>query len=425
MGSVRWTSFAHRLSQKHRVFVVTHDAEKKKGLDIREKDGITIIRIDNECAYVKSSNKRKANRDTGNNQSVGTSAVVSRERSNLKSVLKNLLYVGSIAHDSRANAKRIVRYLKSNRIELDSIATTSRPFIDAFLGYYIAKELKTRWVLDQRDLQYNDGASDFTVRLYAQIFRRMDKYVSAYTLVSHGMAETFASDCGFSEAQKRRIHVLTNGYDRTHQTNSPTVQVSGPLSFAYVGDLYTGRRDAGILFAAISKLLERTPEYAVTDFCIHYAGDEGVVLKQQADQFGLAEIVADEGRVKHERAIQIQSEADLMLLLTWNTERDQGILPGKFYEYMMAERPILCITCGSKPNGEAEGMVDRMNLGIAVNQRNGEQDIERLTDYLEQQLQRKKQGLPLLYTPDKEMVGMYDYDMLAQRLEQLISEIAQ
>ena len=131
----------------------------------------------------------------------------------------------------------------------------------------------------------------------------------------------------------------------------------------------------------------------------------------------------DHGFVSHAESIRIQHEADLLLLLTWNTEMDRGILPGKFYEYMMAEKPIICITCGSVTNGEAEKMVNDMNLGIAVNQINYNSDINRLADYLTVQLNNKREENELVFTPNKEMVSEFDYDNLTQKLNGIIEAI--
>lgn len=423
MGSHRWTSFAHRLSKKHRVVVVKHGNLEEQPIFTELRNGIEVITIDNECTYVKAGKKRASAAASKQQRELVPTEII-RRKTTLKGMLRGTAYVLSMRQSAKQNASRILGVLSSISFSPDCIISTSRPFIDSFLGYYLAKNWHTPWLLDQRDLQYNDGDDAFTVKLYTSLFRRMDSLVSMYTLVSHGMGASFAHDCHLTEELPKRVRILTNGYAREYMTAVPRTG-NNALVITYTGDLYTGRRDATILFDAIDRLLQRSPSFLPSDFQIQYAGTEGFVLREQAKEFSLADIVVDNGTVPYEQAIKMLQAADIQLLLTWNTEMDQGIIPGKLYEYMMTERPIVCITCGSKPDGEAAGMVNQMNLGIAVDSINYEQDVKRLADYLELQLTRKHNGMPLLYEPNTTAVKEYDYDTLTEKLEQFLMEITQ
>lgn len=422
MGSVRWTSFAHRLAKENNIYVVTHKNDISEPIVVENRNGITVINIDNECNYVK---RGKNNTTLANKPEtvVLEKTEVNKSPSSIKNILRSLLYVSSMLKSAKKNTKRILDYFSNNQISLDCVITTSRPFIDAFLGYYLIRKIHKPWILDQRDLQHNDGASDFTISYYSNWFRKMDKFVSAYTLVSHGMAESFAKDCSFSEKSQNKIIVLHNGYNKEASAKATSKSRKNCITISYVGDMYLGRRDADMLFAAIKRVITKNPEISEKNFCVAYAGREGAVVKLQAQKYGIESVVHDHGFVSHAESIRIQHEADLLLLLTWNTEMDRGILPGKFYEYMMAEKPIICITCGSVTNGEAEKMVNDMNLGIAVNQINYNSDINRLADYLTVQLNNKREENELVFTPNKEMVSEFDYDNLTQKLNGIIEAI--
>ena len=116
----------------------------------------------------------------------------------------------------------------------------------------------------------------------------------------------------------------------------------------------------------------------------------------------------------------MQNSADILLLPTWNTQRDQGILTGKIYEYMLAEKPILCITTGEIPNGEATQTINELNLGIAVETCNYEAGIEKLKDYLLMQLENKKQAKELFFNPNKKGVERFDHDNLVEELKNIL-----
>lgn len=62
MGSVRWTNFAHRLSNNYNVTVLTHsDNVGYKEFKVSQSKNIKVIEVDNLSAYVKNSQKRHKN----------------------------------------------------------------------------------------------------------------------------------------------------------------------------------------------------------------------------------------------------------------------------------------------------------------------------------------------------------------------------
>lgn len=116
----------------------------------------------------------------------------------------------------------------------------------------------------------------------------------------------------------------------------------------------------------------------------------------------------------------MQSQADILLLLTWNTTMSRGILTGKLYEYMLAEKPILCITCGNVPYGEATETIQHLRLGFAIEEVSSEEQIEKLENWLLQQLKLKQQKMPLLFDPDKQGIAEFDHDKLVKKLTQIM-----
>lgn len=412
MGSVRWTELAYRLSKKNNVIVVAHkDYERFK-----EKDsGIKTIYVDNECWYVKRGKKKKT---------VGIKKTILKDNhtkcgiiTKLKRVISISLYSWSMQYTAVKNSRYILRQLQEMNYRPDCVIPTSRPFIDCFEAYYLVKKLKTKWILDQRDMPFNDGESKFSIWTYRKDFHKFDKYVYKYICVSNGMAEVFLEFCEFGAAQKNKTHVITNGYSKRNLLEGESH--SEVLTIAYVGDLYEGKRDSKMLFEALSNVLSKCKEknQAVR---IVYAGDCSDSLYSDAEEFHLESIIENRGRVSHSEAINIQKNADVLLLLTWNTPIDRGILPGKFYEYMMANKPIICLTSGNLPNGEAAEMVGSMNLGIAVDYLHYSEGVDKLAEYLSMQLKKKMNNEELLFSPEYEKVRMFDYDEIVKKVEELI-----
>ena len=53
------------------------------------------------------------------------------------------------------------------------------------------------------------------------------------------------------------------------------------------------------------------------------------------------------GILTHLEALDLQTKANLNLLLTWNSDQVKGILTGKLFEYVGARNPILALVKGS------------------------------------------------------------------------------
>lgn len=416
VGSVRWTSFAHRLAKEHNVYMVTHNFDKKYTTEL--SNNVKVCYIDNECDYVKHG----ANRRAAAKAYIGGSSNAKKKFSfvkSLKNFAKCFLYMLSMETTAKKNAEFIINELKKDGIKIDYVISTSRPFINSFTAFFLTKKLKASWLLDQRDLPYSDGASNIEINSFKRAFHRFDKYVTKYTLVSKGMAKSFLDFCKFSKKQEDKTFVLNNGYAKENMSNLHHKSKEKALTIAYAGVLYDGKRDATILFEALNKVLNNS-EFNKKDIKVTYAGKNSDSLFSNAKKYGLHEVISDYGFVSRTKAIDIQQEADILLLLTWNTYMDRGILPGKLYEYMMVKKPIICITAGEIPGGEAEGMIKDMNLGVAVNYCDYEQGVNELADFLLKQIERKKNGEPLIFDPITEEVEKFDYDNLVNKLSKIM-----
>jgi hypothetical protein len=67
------------------------------------------------------------------------------------------------------------------------------------------------------------------------------------------------------------------------------------------------------------------------------------------------------GYVSHQEAIQIQHDAQVLLLVEMDSPETKSIIPGKLFEYVAANRPILAIG----PDGsDVEGILKETNAGV-------------------------------------------------------------
>jgi len=77
-----------------------------------------------------------------------------------------------------------------------------------------------------------------------------------------------------------------------------------------------------------------------------YAGKDSDVVQYYFSKYGMEEILEDRKLVSREESQRIQSESDLLLLLTYTGKYNEifgSIVTGKIYEYLLCNVPILVI----------------------------------------------------------------------------------
>jgi hypothetical protein len=78
-------------------------------------------------------------------------------------------------------------------------------------------------------------------------------------------------------------------------------------------------------------------------------------------QFGLNSYLNNLGYVSHTEAVAHQRKSQVLLLIEINSEDTKSIIPGKLFEYMVSERPIIAI--GPKDSDFAE-IITHTNTGV-------------------------------------------------------------
>ena len=242
----------------------------------------------------------------------------------------------------------------------DIIFASAPPFTGLIVAGRLSRAFDIPWVADFRDLwvdnpYYGYREPGWRRPVDVMIERLMVKNATALVTVSPGWAE-----------QLRRRHskptdVVYNGYAEEDFPQSPLNDDQGEvLRILYTGSIYQGFRDPSALFAAIGLLGETLRERVRVEF-FGDAGDEVLAL---AEQHRVRDRVIVRTSVPYRCALQLQMEADILLLLQWSDKRDEGNIPGKIFEYLYARRPILFI---GYEHGVAARLIRERRGGLVSN----------------------------------------------------------
>ena len=115
-----------------------------------------------------------------------------------------------------------------------------------------------------------------------------------------------------------------------------------------------------ILWESLVELINEIPDFK-SHLEIKLIGAVSQEVLETISQFGLNSYLNNLGYVSHSEAIAHQRKSQVLLLIEINSEDTKSIIPGKLFEYMVSNRPIIAI--GPKDSDFAE-IITTTNTGV-------------------------------------------------------------
>ena len=314
--------------------------------------------------------------------------------------------------DGRSFYHRAKFVMKENKQDVDLIFSTCGPLSSHWVGRYLKKKNpKAKWIADFRDQVFSED-TPWPYRMYYWRFpQKCCRTADVITCVTEGVLEEINIPDG------KRTSILPNGFDMDER-----VCVKAPsgdcLRMIYTGAMYRGERDFTPLFQVVSELVQDQKidrSYITFD----YAGGENATFLQQAAAFSLEDRVTNHGYISRDKAIQLQSVADILLLASWNRTGSTGIVTGKFLEYLMMKKNIVCCISGDLPDSKLKEMIGAAQVGFCYEEARREENFVGLKEYIYQKYLEKQENGYCTYEPNEQWIQQYDYRYITQKLEEL------
>ena len=286
--------------------------------------------------------------------------------------------------------------------EPDLIYASALPFTSLRIANILSSETGVPWVAEFRDLwvgNHYNYVPYWRKIIDTKIEKKVLKSCSFLVTVSEPLAESL------TKTHKKETLVILSGYDHPTGVWSPRKKKTDPLEIVYTGMIYPGRRDPTILFQAISRL-----NWDQKDINVNFYGNRLPGLQKLVDTHGLRNVVNIYNSVSHAQSLDLQRNADLLLLLLWNTESEKGVFTGKLFEYIGSRRKIICL---GLRDGVAASLVKEKNLGIVAS------ESEKLASALNLWLKEKRQNGFVSLTDKKSIQGLSKADQFSKLLNQL------
>lgn len=417
IASVRWTNIGIRLAKKHNVIVVTqpHDDMDMNTTIEKDEDNILVARINQKTWYEKTAIKYFGGATGDDWQTTTGTGEPVEVKDDFKRKLKNRVLYASMRRKAKQYANDIVKNVIPNDIKIDVVISSACPFIEMLFGYELKKRLNCKWICDFRDLPFIKDDCDDT-HIQKIIMQESLKEANAIVVIANKGKEKL-SDGIVNNPDK--IHVIRNGFSLTDARETSSIH-DDKLHIVHTGSLYGGTRKADLLFQAVSSAQKEETKFKYELEC---AGGNNETILQTAKQYQEEHNVINRGFVSREQALKMQSKADVLLAVVINRP---GSLVAKLYEYMLNQKPVICITCGNDiENSEETDFVRDLKLGVAIEEKEGSTAIGLLKNFLLTQWKLKMEGKALEYNPEYNRIKEFDHDNIVKKIENLCYEILQ
>ena len=290
----------------------------------------------------------------------------------------------------------------------DLIYASAAPITPLFVARKLSRVLGVPWVAEFRDLWVGSHIYASVVPWYRRqidpgVERRLLASASGLVLVSPLMAQTMADRYG------RHAEGLECGFDPDDFRAPCHYPPAGErLRIVYTGNIYEGGYNLAPLMDAL-KLLGPAAE----GLRVEFYGRNLHPVRAAAVAAGVSEFVETRDLIPYEASLKIQREADLLLLLGWNTPHDQGVLPQKLFEYLGARRPVLI-------SGPQEDVAARILTSRGAATYLG--GAEAIAAFLRAKLEEKQRTGAVAFTPTADL-GDLSCPQLVRRLADYLADV--
>ncbi|RTY95262.1 MULTISPECIES: glycosyltransferase family 4 protein [unclassified Flavobacterium] len=268
--------------------------------------------------------------------------------------------------------------------DIDTIITSGPPHSLHLIGFELKQKLKITWFADFRDpwttigyhkaLKLSSFAEKKHKKLESQVLNTADTI----------LVTSKTTKAEFQTLTSKPIEIITNGFD-VEKIGKQALDEK--FTIAHIGS-FLSERNPRILWQSLAELIEENDSFAA-NFQLKLIGTVSQEVLDTIENFQLTSYLNNLGLVSHDAAITHQKKSQVLLLIEIDSEETKSIIPGKLFEYMVSERPIIAV--GPKDSDFAE-IIQNTNTGVFVQYDEKERLKNTLLSYYSQYLEGKLQS---------------------------------
>ena len=246
-------------------------------------------------------------------------------------------------------------YLRSHPV--DAVVSTGPPHSMHLIALGLKKKTGIPWLADFRDPWTN---IDFYDKLMLtkgadKQHRELEKSVLQHADVVTSIGKQMADE--FLNLGAKQVQVVANGFDETDFAFN-NVELDSRFSISHIGSINKDR-NSETFWSAVKELCEDLPAFK-EKLQLKLVGKTDHAVLESLDKYDLQQYLEKTEYLPHDQVLKKSMTTQVLLLLLNNTPNAKGIMTGKFYEYLAAQRPIICI---GPEDGEAAKTLEETAAG--------------------------------------------------------------
>ena len=244
-------------------------------------------------------------------------------------------------------------YIQNHQIE--TIITTGPPHSLHLIGLNLKEQLEIKWLADFRDPWTTIGYHKALRLTKLSEAKHKEFELKILNTADEIIVTSNHTKNEFQTKTKHAVSVITNGYD----SHSITIEEKDTLfTLSHIGSLLS-ERNPKVLWEVLSELIQENKDFSKA-FQLNLVGVVSDDVLESIYKNGLEEYVNIAGYVSHDDAIKFQLQSQLLLLIEIDSEDTKAIIPGKVFEYLISETPILAI---GPRDADIEQIIKSTNTG--------------------------------------------------------------
>ncbi|WP_010181649.1 glycosyltransferase family protein [Aquimarina agarilytica] len=270
--------------------------------------------------------------------------------------------------------------------EINTIITTGPPHSMHLIGSILKERLNIEWIADFRDPWTSIGYhKKLLLTKWAQ-----KKHIDLEQLVLNSADKIIVTSEGtkreFTQKTTQPIYVVTNGFEPLQLHD---IVLDTKFSMAHIGSLLSERNPKN-LWKAIAELIQENKIFEA-NFELKLAGVVSETILSTLKAIGLEKYTRILGYVSHNEAQLMQRQSQVLLLIEIDSEETKMIIPGKLFEYLQSNRPILGI---GRKGADFSTILKETNTGVFYEYHEIEAIKKQLMSYFELYLKGNLSVIP-------------------------------
>ncbi len=247
------------------------------------------------------------------------------------------------------------------KYNIETFITTSPPHSTQLIGLRLKKELNLKWISDLRDpwtdiYYYNDLLhTSYAKKKDLRYEKATLEFADEVIVVSRAIKRMFSDK--YPGISTNKISVIPNGYD---SADFEGISVSKSHYKEKFTISYVGNMSENYPMQSFLRVINELKVNSIGNIMFDLTGSLNSSVDHYFKSNNIQESFLFNGYLPHLKAVEKLMFSNVLLLVIPKVKDNKGILTGKLFEYLAAQKPILCI---GPVDGDASKIINECNSG--------------------------------------------------------------